>query len=330
MLHSWERSPSNAPTPGFHGSDGTLSVICSSPEPEEVVDEHISPLHDKQPCQVGFKPLVEQESGNGLDEMPRNYVHYVIAWRLALNNRVLATDTEQDLARPPNFYWQQIMETAESVLCRKIARNRRVRLDDTTIIVSINDRSQRDLTKRFDNAGIDWDVVERQLLTWAYLYCRGKKLRIQISINYIEDCDRTMFRGEKRGQSSVTKKMLEEREARIDAEQASGQHAAWRDVYRITQCPGRPCRHEGQYCWQDPAGKKHYKLRTIHMKTLVKYVEQGRIIETHDDIPDSLRGQLYAEENQRMDKRRKVPDQSTTASMCPINRLWLRISPTVL
>jgi hypothetical protein len=33
-------------------------------------------------------------------------------------------------------------------------------------------------------------------------------------------------------------------------------------------------------------GKKHYKMRMHHMKALVKYVEQGGILETHDD--DSL------------------------------------------
>lgn len=35
------------------------------------------------------------------------------------------------------------------------------------------------------------------------------------------------------------------------------------------------------------------------MKALVKYVEQGGILETHDDVPDMIRDQLYAEERQR-------------------------------
>lgn len=38
------------------------------------------------------------------------------------------------------------------------------------------------------------------------------------------------------------------------------------------------------------------------MRTLVKYVEQCSIIETHDDIPDTVRNQLYAEEQQRNEK----------------------------
>lgn len=46
-------------------------------------------------------------------------------------------------------------------------------------------------------------------------------------------------------------------------------------------------------------------------------MEQGGVLETHDDIPDSLREQLYAEDSQRLEKRKKTTDSSTVASMCP-------------
>lgn len=50
-------------------------------------------------------------------------VHYLIEWRVTLNNQVVAKDTEQDLVLPPSSYWQQIKETVESVLCWKTVRN---------------------------------------------------------------------------------------------------------------------------------------------------------------------------------------------------------------
>lgn len=53
------------------------------------------------------------------------------------------------------------------------------------------------------------------------------------------------------------------------------------------------------------------------MKALIKYVEQGGHLETHDDIPDSVREQLYAEENQRLERKEKTLDNSTIRSMCP-------------
>lgn len=40
-----------------------------------------------------------------------------------------------------------------------------------------------------------------------------------------------------------------------------------------------------------------------------------------DDIPDSLREQLYAEENQRLEKRKKGLDNSTIGSTCPPIRI---------
>lgn len=60
------------------------------------------------------------------------------------------------------------------------------------------------------------------------------------------------------------------------------------------RCPGPPC-HLGPHCWIDYAGKKHYKLRTHHLESLIKHVQQGGDLETHDDVPEEIREQLYAE-----------------------------------
>jgi hypothetical protein len=49
-------------------------------------------------------------------------------------------------------------------LSKKVAHNRHVEFNDTSVVVSVNDRSQRDLTKRFDNMDVDWSVIERQLI----------------------------------------------------------------------------------------------------------------------------------------------------------------------
>ena len=110
--------------------------------------------------------------------------------------------------------------------------------------------------------------------------------------------------------------MLAEQDSQIDAERVSGHPSVWRDVYRVMRCPGAPC-HLGPYCWQDPQGRKHYRLRTSHLTSLVKYVEQGGILETHDDVPGMVRDQLYAEEQQRFDRQRKSTKDSAVGSTCP-------------
>lgn len=195
-----------------------------------------------------------------------------------------------------------------------------MRSDDTTVKVSVNDRSQTDLNKRYNGTNVDWKPIEKQLLMWGNLFRLGKKLRLYISINNIEDTGPPLSRiGDKRGKSSVTKRMLTEREARVDAEQAAGQPTIWRDVYQTMRCPGPPCRHDGQWCWQDPVGKRHYRLTTLHMRRLVQYVEEGGILESHDDVPDDVREDLYAEETQRQKKKQKSNDQLGGSMGQPIN-----------
>ena len=102
--------------------------------------------------------------------------------------------------------------------------------------------------------------------------------------------------------------MLSERGMQLDAEESSGQPSIWREVYNLMRCPGPPC-HLGPYCWRDSIGNKYYKLKTHHLRNLLKCVEQGYRLRTHDDMPNELREQLYAEEAQYMAQQRKQGDQ---------------------
>jgi hypothetical protein len=124
-----------------------------------------------------------------------------------------------------------------------------------------------------------------------------------MSFNYIETVDPVGVRqGAKRGYSSVSQYMLTERAMQLDAEDATGHSPIWRDVYNLMRCPGPPC-NLGPYCWRDSVGKKHYKLKTHHLKSLIKHVEQGGTLETHDDVLDDIREQLYAEEQQDVERQ---------------------------
>jgi hypothetical protein len=69
----------------------------------------------------------------------------------------------------PASYWQLFLQPKlEKLLRKKISQNKYVRSDDTNIVVSVADRSQRDLTKRFDDMEIDWSIVEKQLVAASY------------------------------------------------------------------------------------------------------------------------------------------------------------------
>ena len=90
----------------------------------------------------------------------------------------------------------------------------------------------------------------------------------------------------------------------LDAEEdATGHSSIWRDVYNLMRCPRPPC-NLGPYCWRNNVGKKHCKLKTRHLKSLIKHVEQGGILQTHDNGPDDIREQLYAFGGSRASKVR--------------------------
>ncbi|KAJ5507812.1 hypothetical protein N7527_009955 [Penicillium freii] len=134
----WERTPSWAPTPGYLHREYTLSVICPSPDAEDI--------------QLIFYHAVAGQDRSAWNEQPADCIQYQIEWRVKLNNRVVAKDTEQDLTLPPTSYWEQIKEDTEGILRRKIACSRRFRLDDTALVLSVNDRTQRDIAKLFEGS----------------------------------------------------------------------------------------------------------------------------------------------------------------------------------
>jgi len=43
-------------------------------------------------------------------------------------------------------------------------------------------------------------------------------------------------------------------------------------------------------------GKKHYQLKTHHMRRLVTHVENGGALVSHKDVPEMIREELYMED----------------------------------
>jgi hypothetical protein len=103
-----------------------------------------------------------------------------------------------------------------------------------TVVVSVTQRKEPDLTKVFPQTSIDWAVIENQLVAWGELYRAGKKLRLNLSFNYVDagqSSTTSLGRTDKRGSSSTTRQMLAEGAAQLDVEQASiGHPSIWREV----------------------------------------------------------------------------------------------------
>jgi hypothetical protein len=241
--------------------------------------------------------------------------------KVTVNNRaIMPKDTEQDIILAPADYWEHFLQPKLENFLRK--KNRPLRSEATTVTVSVTARSERNLSKRFDDTSIEWAVIESQLVAWGELFRVGKKLLLNISFNYVDTSQSTttsLQRAERRGYSSTTQHMLDDRAVQLGAEQVSsgGQLSTWAYVYKLFRCPSPPC-HLGPYCRCDPVGKKHYKLLTGHLKSLIQYMDQGHTLQSHNDVPEDIREQLYREEQQSLERRKKSASTST-AILPPIN-----------
>lgn len=179
------------------------------------------------------------------------------------------TEPEQDA--PPADFWEHSLEPKLESFLRK--RNRSLRAESTTVMISVTARSTPAVTNLFDDTTIDWSFVERQLIKWGELFRSGKKLKLSLSFNYVDTPQptTTTLQGTKRrGRLSRTHRMLAERDEQVGAEEAAlGQPSMLADVYRVFRCPGHPCQL-GPYCWIDPDDRKHYKLLRPHIESLVE------------------------------------------------------------
>ena len=102
---------------------------------------------------------------------------------------------------------------------RKLPQNKCFSVDETIVVVSVTDRTERDVNKRFDDLDIDWKVLEKQLEIWSPLLRVGKRLRIDISFKYRETGNIAVASTRQSTKRGFSQYMLAERAMQLDAEE---------------------------------------------------------------------------------------------------------------
>ena len=180
--------------------------------------------------------------------------------------------------------------------------------EETIIVVSITDCSERDLTKRFDELNVDWQMVEEQLYKWSPLFRVRKKLRIDISFICKEEPQGSRVVHKQGGRGSATARQLAQRDRLLETQEAAGQPHVWKDVYDLMRYNGNLC--QGTYCYINER-RKHIGLNTSILTKMVEYTKQGNELRTHRDMLPYLLDMIY--EKERLDGERRAKRKAASS-----------------
>jgi hypothetical protein len=116
----------------------------------------VSPSPSGQRSRLPLLQLDDWDPDGTYDESPPTSVHYSIEWKLQLRKgrlSKLTNDTEQNLVLAPGALWETTLKNkVVGLLRQKTPRSKKYVPEETIVVVSVTDRSERDLTKRFDES----------------------------------------------------------------------------------------------------------------------------------------------------------------------------------
>ncbi|KAI8716789.1 hypothetical protein NCS52_00973300 [Fusarium sp. LHS14.1] len=204
---------------------------------------------------------------------------------------------KENLTLAPGAYWDRFLSAELAATVKDKLPELRYEPDDTTVVVSVEKRSERNMRKRFDGLIVDWKTIEDKLRSWAPLFRERNKLRIYISFVYKEIIQPAAATTRSRGRGATGRQLVARDQPLADQEEATGSRPVWKE--------------------RDPESKKHYKLDTNILGMLVDYAEEGNLLRTHDDVPENIRQVIYKHEEESTERRRLKRKRSD--SLAPIN-----------
>jgi argonaute-like protein implicated in RNA metabolism and viral defense len=84
-------------------------------------------------------------------------------WKLTVNKRVAAKQTEDNLVVASSDFWNEELAVKLEEIVK--LRDKPCKTEAITIVVSVNDRAEYDIIKRFQKLEIDWLMIEKRLQT---------------------------------------------------------------------------------------------------------------------------------------------------------------------
>ncbi|KAJ8098652.1 hypothetical protein POJ06DRAFT_138643 [Lipomyces tetrasporus] len=98
-LEPWEQNSQYAPNTWILRQSPPppppVLPFALSPSPSYIPEDGFESVNQPRPATLKLLQLSDWEEGKVYDEHPPSCIHYLIEWRVAVNKRVVARDTEK-------------------------------------------------------------------------------------------------------------------------------------------------------------------------------------------------------------------------------------------
>src|SRR6185312_9147803 len=97
-------------------------------------------------------------------------ISYNVEWKLSINKRRQAGQSELGISGSPRKFWQEILEPELAIHSAK----KPCQADETKIVLSTTHRGTPNITKSYPKLEVNWPYAQKQLQKWAKLPKTGK------------------------------------------------------------------------------------------------------------------------------------------------------------
>jgi hypothetical protein len=127
-------------------------------ETEGEAEEEEAGGHDGQPR------LLMLHEWDGTTEPSLDTIRCTVEWKTVLNTKRIGMNTEENVSLTPGAFWDALLHgKIDEALSREFAPQDRPEPCNTVVVVSVNKRAERDITKEFLGLDVDWSVIGEKL-----------------------------------------------------------------------------------------------------------------------------------------------------------------------
>jgi hypothetical protein len=115
----------------------------------------LPPQRQRRPAKktLSFVPYADWDPEQTYNDLPPSCVHYFIEWKLTVNRRLIAKQTENDLVVALSDFWTEEIFSKIADIVKSTGKS--CEANAITIAICVNDCSKHDITKHFTKLDID-------------------------------------------------------------------------------------------------------------------------------------------------------------------------------